>query len=151
MEIKVISRSEERSHIIGTCAKFYSKQLKLGKSKFSLEIHTISNLRKDHGNNGEVYQASERSIVMLLDSRLSLTRLMYTLAHEMVHVKQIAKGQYKGIISPTGTLLRCWMGKVVKAKYLDRPWEIEAYRRESLLVEKLTEFVDKKIKKNRNK
>ena len=64
--------------------------------------------------------------------------LALTLAHEMVHVKQMAKGQLKS--APRGAQL--WMGKKYPAKtpYLDQPWEIEAFSRQELLMRRAIEL-----------
>ena len=63
--------------------------------------------------------------------------LAITLAHEMVHVKQMAKGQLK--LGPRGSQI--WMGKRYPAKtpYLDRPWEIEAFSRQELIMRRAIE------------
>lgn len=61
-----------------------------------------------------------------------------TLAHEMVHVKQYAKGELGKDLAVTkgGFQVRTrWMGSPWKPKskedgYFDSPWEIEAYGRE---------------------
>lgn len=137
MEIQVNSRSKVRKEFIAACSKMFADMLNLNDSKFSVEIYTVANLRKDDNNNGVVTQIGPKKIAMMLDSRLPMSRLLYTLAHEMVHVKQIAKGQYRGQRSKNGRIVTVWMGKVVKADYLDRPWEIEAFKRENTLVEML--------------
>lgn len=147
MQINVLCRSEERKSLIESCANFYAKQLKLDNSRFVLTIHSAYNLAKDKNSNGEVYQSGSRTIYMALDSRLALPRLLLTLAHEMIHVKQIAKGQYRGKLARNGRLLACWRGKTVKAEYMKRPWEIEAFGRQMQLLENLLEFVAKKKKK----
>jgi hypothetical protein len=48
---------------------------------------------------------------------------METVAHEMVHVKQYAKGELTE---------QSWQGKLInpKQEYWDQPWEIEAHGRE---------------------
>lgn len=63
--------------------------------------------------------------------------LAITLAHEMVHVKQMAKGQLKN--GARGTQI--WMGKKYPAKttYLDRPWEVEAFSRQELIMRRAIE------------
>ena len=66
------------------------------------------------------------------------------------HAKQIAKGQYT--YTRNGRHFKqYWLGKRVKASYLDRPWEIEAFKRENLLVERLLEHVEKNMKKAKKK
>ena len=63
--------------------------------------------------------------------------LAITLAHEMVHVKQMAKGQLKS--ASRGAQI--WMGKRYPAStpYLDRPWEIEAFSRQELIMRRAIE------------
>jgi hypothetical protein len=59
-----------------------------------------------------------------------------TLAHEMVHVKQFAKGQFV-----TKGDKQFWMGKRVtkRVKYLDQPWEVEAFSKQEILFRKAIE------------
>lgn len=146
MEIETICKNQERKELIENCARFYAKTLNLKNSRYNLVIRSTYNLRKNKNSNGEVYQSGNRSIFMALDSRLSLSQLLLTLAHEMVHVKQIAKGQYKGRLARNGRLLACWLGKAVRTEYLKRPWEIEAFGRQADLVETLVKYVAKKKK-----
>lgn len=141
MEIHVTCRSIPRKELLEKCAKFYAKVLNLEKSRFVLNIKTVSDLRKKRYINGEVFGYEKRKISMLLESRLSLSQLLLTLAHEMVHVKQIAKGQYTGRLAKNGRILACWRGKIVKTVYLKRPWEIEATNRQNHLYESLIQEV----------
>jgi hypothetical protein len=48
----------------------------------------------------------------------------------MVHVKQIAKGKLKTVKG-----INFWNGKKYsnKTKYLDQPWEIEAFSKQELI------------------
>ena len=147
MEIEIVCRSQDKAELIENAASFYAKQLNLGKSRFKLTIRSLHNLGKNRGSKGEVFQYDDRAIYMVLDSRLSWTQMLLTLAHEMVHVKQIARGQYTGKIARNGKLLSCWCGKAVRAKYENRPWEVEAFGRQVKLVEMLVEHVAKKSRK----
>jgi hypothetical protein len=63
--------------------------------------------------------------------------LALALSHEMVHVKQMAKGQLKG--ASRGAQM--WMGKRYPAStpYLDRPWEVEAFSRQELIMRRAIE------------
>jgi len=62
----------------------------------------------------------------------NLKDLGITLAHEMVHVKQMAKGTMR--YEKNGSII--WAGKKYskKVNYLDRPWEIEAYSKQEILL-----------------
>jgi hypothetical protein len=55
-----------------------------------------------------------------------------TLAHEMVHVKQLAKGQMRFLPNEA----RIWKGKkyTKKTKYLDMPWELDAFSKQEILL-----------------
>ena len=60
-----------------------------------------------------------------------------TLAHEMVHVRQMAKG----ILKPSGNGVNYWAGKKYgkKTKYLDMPWEQDAFARTEILFRRAIE------------
>ena len=60
-----------------------------------------------------------------------------TLAHEMVHVRQMAKG----ILKPVGNGVNIWAGKKYskRTKYLDMPWEQDAFARTELLFRRAIE------------
>lgn len=60
-----------------------------------------------------------------IHSKMRLRRLLETVAHEMVHVKQYARKELKHDHE--------WQGKTYnpkKVSYWDLPWEIEAHGRE---------------------
>jgi hypothetical protein len=61
-----------------------------------------------------------------------------TLAHEMVHVRQLAKGQMKFLPNQN----RIWMGKRYsnKTHYLDQPWELDAFARQEIVFRKAIEL-----------
>jgi len=65
-------------------------------------------------------------------TRPSLLNMALTLSHEMVHVRQLAKGQMKFL--PKNA--RMWMGKTYskKTKYLDMPWELDAFARQEIVL-----------------
>ena len=67
----------------------------------------------------------------------SLKDLGVTLAHEMVHVKQLAKGTLK--YRKTGN--HVWAGKRYskKTEYLSMPWEIEAFSKQELILRRALE------------
>ena len=69
------------------------------------------------------------------------TRDMYalgiTLAHELLHVAQVAKGVLK--FTPKG---RKWKGKFYHRNYpyLDQPWELQAFARQEILFRRALEL-----------
>lgn len=70
-------------------------------------------------------------------TKAGLLNMGITLAHEMVHVRQLAKGQMKFL--PNNA--RMWMGKryTKKTKYLDQPWEQDAFARQELVLRRAIE------------
>jgi hypothetical protein len=70
-------------------------------------------------------------------TKTSLINMATTLAHEMVHVRQLAKGQLKYLTNQR----KSWMGKVYsnRVKYLDQPWEQDAFARQEIILRKAIE------------
>lgn len=69
---------------------------------------------------------NKREFEIEADRRLRLRKLLETIAHEMVHVKQYARRE----LHPVNDT---WCGKTYnpkKVSYWDLPWEIEAHGRE---------------------
>ncbi len=80
-------------------------------------------------------RASPRNFTISMTSKFGILRSLRILAHEMVHVKQHARGELK-YCGRTGFLR--WTGSNVlddgSIEYWDLPWEIEAHGREKGLV-----------------
>ena len=68
-------------------------------------------------------------LVVLKPTR-DLYALGVTLAHELVHVRQMAKGILKSVAKG-----QIWNGKLYtkKTKYLDQPWEQDAFAKQELV------------------
>lgn len=148
MEIQVVCKSNNRKKIMEYCATFYTQQLNLQRSRAKLIITTISKLRKNHGCLGCAYMEVPGEITVLLDSKLGFNNLIFTLAHEMVHVKQLAFGQLREVKNRRGKPTRMWRGKPTKTHALHSPWEREAYRRENDLVKLMWEHFEHSMKKS---
>jgi hypothetical protein len=142
MKIKVLTRSKRLPEFLEKTAKFYAKELNIHKSKYTICIVTDKSIIED-GNNGLCAKTGDKEITIGLYSRLGVAKMMTTLAHEMVHAKQLARGQLKAEIK-RGKAVHHWLGKKMNLDYLDRPWEREAFMRQSTLVENLIEYVSKK-------
>lgn len=86
-----------------------------------------------------------REFDIKLDSKLSQRSILEALCHEMVHVKQYARGELKQRVAYSA-LHTYWKGKDVLTQpeldYWDRPWEIEAHGRERGLFLRLAEHFD---------
>jgi len=74
-----------------------------------------------------------RSFEIGINPKLRRYKMLQCLAHEIVHVKQYAKGELSNEL-----ITAKWQGKVYKLTnsmedYLNWPWEIEAYGRDRAL------------------
>lgn len=70
-----------------------------------------------------------REFVIEINRFLRLRDFLETIAHEMVHVKQFARGElYQSLKNHRHKWLGEWFKK--DPEYWDRPWEIEAHGRE---------------------
>jgi len=140
MDIQVVGRNSPTKTVIEAASIFLAKELKLDKSKYTLLISTQRGLSKDEGMKGYVTRIGPKCLHMNLDSGIGVERLITTLAHEMVHVKQYAKGQIK---SSKSCKTNYWMGKNIRKEYFEQPWEIEAYSKERVLANKIFHMIGK--------
>ena len=64
---------------------------------------------------------------------MTIKSIGITLAHEMVHVRQMAKGILK-----IKNGVNYWCGKryTKRTKYLDQPWEQDAFARQEIVFRK---------------
>lgn len=141
MEIQVVTSSKAKRELIESVASLFAQSLKLENSKYTLTIGTIAGLAKADKMNGMVCLIAPKCLFMTLDSRLSFHDLLITLAHEMIHVKQYAKGQLKLVVSSRGKFSFSWMGKKHIGEYYDCPWELEAFSRERILANKVAQII----------
>ena len=77
------------------------------------------------------------TFLVVLKPTKNWVNLGVTLAHELTHVAQFAKGHLK----PTAKG-RLWKGKFYKADhpYLDQPWEIQAFARQEIVFRRAIEL-----------
>jgi len=76
------------------------------------------------------------AIVVAIKSTRDLAKMGSTIAHEMVHVKQIASGKLKA-----GSRSIMWNGRKYRPStpYLNRPWEVEAFQKQELIFRRAIE------------
>ena len=76
------------------------------------------------------------SYIVVVKPHRNLKEIGFTLAHEMVHVRQMAKGILKSV--KNGYM---WAGKRYsnKTKYLDMPWEQDAFARQEIIFRRAIE------------
>ena len=141
MNVVIDMRKSDRKEVIEACIALFIRELKLEKSKSTLFVFSRKNFENETGAAGMVYPYADGLITMDLDSRMSLDKLIQTLAHEMVHVKQIARGQLKYV----GKKI-FWKGERVypkKMSYYNHPWEIDAWRNEKVLASRVWYLFEK--------
>ena len=109
-------------------------QLGLDRSRKLLVIKVDQDL--DHQGTTIPLTGIDTFLVVLKPTR-NWTNLGVTLAHELTHVAQFAKGHLK----PTAKG-RLWKGKFYKANhpYLDQPWEIQAFARQEIIFRRAIEL-----------
>ena len=151
MEIEIAARASITKNVIETCVALFKKELKLENSQYSLVILTDRGMSKRDGCRGSVFQVGPKALGMVIDTAMSIENLIITIAHEMVHVKQYARGQIK---HGKNLKSKFWMGQKNKSQYYDSPWEIEAYSKERVLANKVFKIIDTahaKVKKQHKK
>ena len=89
----------------------------------------------------DIESRTPREFVIRVNKSLSIKDFIETLLHELVHVKQWAKGEMREMWRYHMT--RSWKGEAIdinKVKYRDHPWEKEAYALQGKLTK---EFLNK--------
>jgi len=136
------SKDKRLKNRVGTAAVFFLQQLMPRKRNIEIRIKLAKDLLAKEDNYGECYDLDASP-----DSRYYTIRLDYsdsdtvirTLAHEMVHIKQFARGELRMLYT---NYCAKWKGE----KYTDDtiyetcPWEVEANRIEPVLS---AMFIDK--------
>ena len=85
---------------------------------------------------GTTYNLDAIGSYVIVLAPASLKELALTLAHEMVHVRQLARGTLKSV---NGIFYWCGRRYSKKTAYLDRPWEIDAFARQELILRRAVE------------
>lgn len=137
MKIRITGKiKKELIPEIREAAKFFAQEL-LSKrlyKKISVDIKfSKENIRGSINGICEYLDNNHRPkhFQITLNSRLTKRAILYTLAHEFVHIKQYATGEWKEYKKDTN--LTKWHGKYFfldKLDYWEYPWEIEAFGRE---------------------
>tara|TARA_E500000178_G_C17031093_1_gene760587 strand:- start:3302 stop:3736 length:435 start_codon:yes stop_codon:yes gene_type:complete len=124
MFIEVIGGSKSQKKHAHSMVEFCAKMLMPRISTLDITVK----LCKPSGAMGYCLETdNNRTFEIEVDRTQSLRKLLETLAHEMVHVKQYARRE----LHPSANL---WCGKTYnpkKTSYWDLPWEIEAHGRET--------------------
>ncbi len=131
MEHIIVTRSDRTKKFLEHLLKQMVKELKLGRSRKTVMVKVT---REDlDGQVGATVPLDPIDSYVVLIKPSSLKEMGLTLAHEMIHVKQLAKGHLKQVNG-----VNYWRGKRYRNNhaYLDMPWEVEAFSKQELLFRK---------------
>jgi hypothetical protein len=109
------------------------EQLKLTRSKKLL--HIIVDKDTEHG--GETIPLlGINTLLVVLKPKRDILDLGLTLAHELTHVAQFAKGTLR--LTPKG---KKWKGKFYgrSVAYLQQPWELQAFAKQEIILRRAIE------------
>jgi hypothetical protein len=116
-------------------------QLALGRSRRALLVKITTDVPDGMEGATMYIDVADCYLVLIKQPRRltksSLINMATTLAHEMVHVRQLAKGQLKYLPREA----KLWMGRryTKKTSYLDQPWEQDAFARQEIIVRRAIE------------
>jgi hypothetical protein len=135
MEFKVEASRRNKKFIEAILPSMF-KQLKLENSTKAVVIRVADECGTNSGITVDLSEATGCYMVVIKPNR-RLKEIGLTLAHELVHVKQMAKGTLKS--TKNGTHI--WAGKKYSKKtaYLSMPWEIEAFSKQELILRRAIE------------
>ena len=122
-----IEASPKTKRFIESLLPSMFKQLGLSNSKKYLFIKVDKDI--EHAGETVPLLGLDSFIVAIKPTR-NVVSLGVTLAHELVHVAQFAKGTLKPM--PRGLK---WAGKMYSKKtpYLDMPWEVQAFAKQEII------------------
>jgi hypothetical protein len=132
MEYLVKTRSKQTKKFIEAILPSMISQLGLERSRKFLLID-VCRLESEKGLTTPLPGLD--SIVIALNPA-KWQDLGVTLAHEMVHVKQLANGTLRAVGGD-----KWWRGKKYsrRTKYLDMPWEIDAFAQQEIIFRRALE------------
>jgi len=135
MEYKVEGSRRNKKFVEAILPSMIS-QLKLENCTKAVVIRIKDECDGNQGITVDLSQLTGCYMVVIKPTR-KLTDIGLTLAHEMVHVKQLAKG----ILKNKQNGVNIWAGKryTNKIAYLDMPWEIEAFSKQELILRRAFE------------
>lgn len=131
MEYAVEARNANHKKWIETLLPSMIRQLGLERSRKTLLVSVEKN-----DNMGGTMALDPIDAYVVTISPAKLKDMGLTLAHEMVHVRQMARGILKTVDGKN-----YWKGKryTKRVKYLDQPWEQDAFARQELIFRRAIE------------
>lgn len=133
MQYEIQTRSANTKKFIDSVMPSMIRQLGLTNSRKFVLIE-VSNACGDAVGSTTPLPGLDSYVIVLKPRRWE--DMGVTLAHEMVHVRQMAKG-----ILQMDNGRRYWQGRLYnkKTKYLDQPWELDALARQDIVFRRALE------------
>lgn len=142
MEYKVESNSKTTQKFLESLMPSFIKQLGLQSSTKALLVKVTADTPEGMEGATLFMEVADCYLVLIKPpkkriNKVKLIDMATTLAHEMVHVRQLAKGMMKFL--PNNA--RMWMGKRYNKRvtYLNQPWELDAFSKQEILVRRAIE------------
>ena len=153
MLVNIKGSNKKNRALVEMATWWYAEKL-LGKriiGNMKLNINLRRNLVSKEGCEGTAIWEDDfvrpREFTIELDTNFTIRDILITLAHEMVHVKQWAKGEMYEYSKPGMVRFHKTKFNMNEVDYWDYPWEIEAYGKQLGL---FIRFVDAMNLANRN-
>ena len=133
MHINITGGSQSQKKYARSIIKFCVAKMMPRMHNLEINLH-IKDFGKDDSlgyaiPSDEADSARPREFDLEVHSKQPMRKLVMTLAHEMVHVKQFARGElYESVRLGRHRWQGEWIAK--EPDYWDQPWEIEAHGRE---------------------
>jgi hypothetical protein len=135
MKVYCRGGTKEQKKLAKDVAKFCAEKLMTKRLAETLKVtiffvHDLGDLEGDCGYEDDESPRPKEYSIRIRNSTQKIITQMRTICHEMVHVKQYAKGEMKELWKPARYTR--YQGKVYpeKMNYWDTPWEVEAFGRE---------------------
>ena len=134
MNVITTIRKSRKRDFVHALSCFFAKESGADLSNFDVVVSSSHGFQKEHGACAACrFNIDDEIIEVVIDSTLNGKQIILALAHEFIHVRQLALGEliYIGDVP-------YWNGrKSSRYDYADRPWEIEAYDKMVDLIRKL--------------
>lgn len=141
MKVKILQKGGKKEHHldIAQAVVFFGKELMSTRMTNTLSIRVALRVsgRAKKTTRGHVEMltngsAAQKVFNINIDRDAHLASQLQVLAHEMIHVQQIATGRFqRRVWKSDGKLHVRWEGKDIgegfKIPYREQPWEVEAF------------------------
>ena len=136
MLVNVTGSNKATRKLVTAATWFYAEKL-MGKrliNNLKLNIKLKRGMFKKDNTEGTAIWEDEntrpKEFTIVLDSTCTIRNILITLAHEMVHVKQWAKGEMYEYAEQDMVRFNKTKFNLADINYWDYPWEIEAFGRQ---------------------